>query len=29
MDSGRDDIELEDYNGHKLDRELLTLLQKY
>ncbi|MBQ9770160.1 MAG: endoglucanase, partial [Clostridia bacterium] len=29
MDSGRDDIELEDYKGHKLDRELLTLLQKY
>jgi endoglucanase len=29
IDSGRTDIELENYNGHKLDRELLTLLQKY
>ena len=29
IDNGRTDIEMEDYNGHKLDRELLTLLQKY
>ena len=29
IDSGRKDIEYEDLNGHKLDRKLLTLLQKY
>ena len=29
MDSGRKDIQYEDFNGHKLDRKLLTLLQKY
>jgi aryl-phospho-beta-D-glucosidase BglC (GH1 family) len=28
LDSGRTDIELEDWYGHKLDRRLLTLLQK-
>ena len=29
IDSGRDDIEYEDWYGHKLDRTLLTMLQKY
>jgi endoglucanase len=29
LDSGRTDIEYEDWHGHKLDRRLLTLLQKY
>ncbi|MBN2773077.1 MAG: cellulase family glycosylhydrolase [Prolixibacteraceae bacterium] len=29
MDSGRKDIEYEDWYGHKLDRELLELLKKY
>lgn len=28
LDTGRTDIELEDWYGHKLDRRLLTLLQK-
>ena len=28
LDSGRTDIELEDWYGHKLDRQLLTLLQQ-
>ncbi len=28
FDSGRTDIALEDWHGHKLDRRLLTLLQK-
>lgn len=28
LDSGRTDIALEDWHGHKLDRRLLTLLQK-
>ncbi|MCP4453718.1 MAG: cellulase family glycosylhydrolase [Planctomycetes bacterium] len=28
LDSGRTDIQLEDWHGHKLDRRLLTLLQK-
>jgi len=28
LDSGRTDIKLEDWYGHKLDRRLLTLLQK-
>ena len=28
LDSGRTDIELEDWHGHKLDRRLLTLLRK-
>lgn len=29
MDSGRKDVEYENWKGHKLDRKLLTLLQKY
>ncbi|MFZ5830874.1 MAG: glycoside hydrolase family 5 protein [Planctomycetota bacterium] len=29
VDSGRTDIEYEDFQGHKLDRQLLTVLQKY
>ncbi|WP_372651012.1 cellulase family glycosylhydrolase [Draconibacterium sp.] len=29
LDSGRKDIEYEDWHGHKLDRKLLELLQKY
>jgi len=29
LDSGRTDIEYEDWHGHKLDRRLLTMLQKY
>ena len=29
IDSGRKDIAYEDFYGHKLDRKLLTLLQKY
>ena len=29
IDSGRTDIEYEDFHGRKLDRKLLTLLQKY
>lgn len=29
VDSGRKDIQYEDWQGHKLDRQLLTLLQKY
>ena len=29
LDSGRNDIEYEDWHGHKLDRKLLNLLQKY
>ncbi len=29
LDSGRDDVQYEDYNGHKLDRKMLELLQKY
>ncbi len=29
LDSGREDVEYEDWYGHKLDRKLLTLLQKY
>lgn len=28
LDSGRDDVEYENWYGHKLDRNLLTLLQK-
>jgi hypothetical protein len=27
LDSGRTDIEYEDWHGHKLDRRLLTMLQ--
>ena len=29
LNSGRKDVEYEDFNGQKLDRKLLTLLQKY
>jgi len=29
MDSGRTDVDYEDWHGHKLDRKLLDLLQKY
>jgi aryl-phospho-beta-D-glucosidase BglC (GH1 family) len=29
IDSGREDIQYEDFNGSKLDRKLLALLQKY
>ncbi len=29
LDSGRADVEYEDWHGHKLDRKLLTLLQKH
>ena len=29
MDSGRRDIRYEDFEGHKLDRKLMDLLQRY
>jgi hypothetical protein len=29
MDSGRKDVGYENWYGHKLDRKMLTLLQKY
>jgi aryl-phospho-beta-D-glucosidase BglC (GH1 family) len=29
LDSGRKDVDYEDWHGHKLDRKLLTMLQKY
>jgi endoglucanase len=29
LDTGRDDVDYEDWHGHNLDRELLDLLQKY
>jgi len=29
LDSGRADVQYEDFHGHKLDRKLLTLLQKH
>ena len=29
LNSGRDDVDYEDYNGYKLDREMLELLLKY
>jgi aryl-phospho-beta-D-glucosidase BglC (GH1 family) len=29
LDSGRDDVRYEDFHGHKLDRQMLDLLQKY
>ena len=29
LDSGRADVEYEDYRGHKLDKKMLSLLQKY
>ena len=29
LDSGRADVAYEDWNGHPLDRQMLTLLQQY
>jgi aryl-phospho-beta-D-glucosidase BglC (GH1 family) len=29
LDSGRSDVEYESFEGHKLDRKLLDLLQRY
>jgi len=29
LDSGREDVAYEDYRGHKLDRKMLSLLQRY
>ncbi len=29
IDSGRTDVEYEDFNGHKLDRGMLELLRRY
>jgi endoglucanase len=29
LDSGREDVDYEDFNGHKLDRKMLDLLLKY
>jgi hypothetical protein len=29
MNSGRKDIEYEDWHGHKLDRKMLEMLQKH
>ena len=29
LDSGREDLQYEDFRGHKLDRKFLTLLQKF
>ena len=29
LDSGRSDVEYEDFRGHKLDRKMLDLLLKY
>ena len=29
MDSGRKDVGYENWYGHKLDRKMLTMLQKY
>jgi endoglucanase len=29
LDSGREDVDYEDWHGHKLDRKLLSLLMKY
>ncbi|TWT76331.1 Endoglucanase precursor [Planctomycetes bacterium CA13] len=29
LDSGRDDVEYEEFHGHKLDRKMLNLLQNY
>jgi endoglucanase len=29
LDSGREDVEYEDFHGHKLDRKLLELIQKF
>ncbi len=29
LDSNRPDVEYEDFRGHKLDRKMLELLQRY
>ncbi|MDD6029861.1 MAG: glycoside hydrolase, partial [Kiritimatiellae bacterium] len=29
LDSGRKDVDYEDYRGHKLDRKMLELLRRY
>jgi endoglucanase len=29
LDSGRADVQYEDFHGHKLDRTMLDLLRKY
>ena len=29
LDSGRDDVDYEDFHGHRLDRAMLDLLRKY
>ena len=29
IDSGRTDVEYEDFEGHKLDRRMLELLRRY
>ncbi len=29
MDSGRTDVNYADFRGHKLDREMLALIQKF
>ena len=29
LDSGRKDVQYEDFRGHKLDRKMLELLQRY
>jgi endoglucanase len=29
LDSGRSDVEYEDFRGYKLDRKMLELLQRY
>lgn len=29
LDSGRDDVQYELFDGHQLDRKMLTLLQRY
>jgi endoglucanase len=29
LNSGRTDVDYEDFNGYKLDRKMLNLLQKY
>jgi endoglucanase len=29
MDSGRKDVAYEDFHGHKLDRKMLDILQRY
>jgi hypothetical protein len=29
LDSGRADVQYEDFHGHKLDRQMLELLERY